>query len=496
MKSSSKLLKKYIVCDILFYIQLREEGIVMKHVIRRFLTVFSAFLFCLILSGWIAVTTQAEEENDVKIMTVTVKSSGQTVKIPVYAMVEEGEILYTYIEQEHHDSDLLFQSSKEAAKVSVSVKRPDLVEKSSVKYASKISYSDQTINKSISFQYAGTGEKDSVNYYITPHLLEMKIDSLLLSTGSKGFHPSKGNYVMIRAGITMDSLNMTGNCKLRLRILNSAGKYVFQKTYTISSGGALQYSWDGKASRKNQAGVKNGAYVKNGTYQAEVSLLYAGDSTYSKIPAVTRKKKLKISSKAPSGTKGLAAAKTPLLFTGTAETDYIAEQMIQAAGIRSSMSDDEKVRRIYHYMTTNFKHVHYSWSENYKVYYNISKLKSKIRTYQKKTNKLYADGQVFYTNTYGGMYWNMARKMGVCDDHAAIFALLCNHVGIEAGTCHGYYKNRNGSLAPHAWNYAVVGGTTWYYDVDVEIQNLGKGQGDYYWYKKTKAQALQTHQFM
>ncbi|MFR6167942.1 MAG: hypothetical protein ACLUKE_07195 [Blautia wexlerae] len=44
-------------------------------------------------------------------------------------------------------------------------------------------------------------------------------------------------------------------------------------------------------------------------------------------------------------------------------------------------------------------------------------------------------------------------------------------------------------------NYAVVNGRKYYYDVDIEIQNYGKGQGDYYWYKKTLAQAKGNHVF-
>ncbi|MCD8077335.1 MAG: hypothetical protein LUE63_02955 [Lachnospiraceae bacterium] len=79
--------------------------------------------------------------------------------------------------------------------------------------------------------------------------------------------------------------------------------------------------------------------------------------------------------------------------------------------------------------------------------------------------------------------------------NAAIFQILCNHVGVEAGICSGYYLNRNGTTAGHSWNCAVVNGVTYYYDVDVEIQNYGKGQGDYYWYKKTKSQSKKNHQY-
>ena len=40
-----------------------------------------------------------------------------------------------------------------------------------------------------------------------------------------------------------------------------------------------------------------------------------------------------------------------------------------------------------------------------------------------------------------------------------------------------------------------MNGRKYYYDVDIEIQNYGKGQGDYYWYKKALAQAKGNHVF-
>lgn len=79
----------------------------------------------------------------------------------------------------------------------------------------------------------------------------------------------------------------------------------------------------------------------------------------------------------------------------------------------------------------------------------------------------------------------MQKRGGVCSDQAEIFAILCRHVGVDAGVCNGYYKNLDGSTPGHSWNYAVVNGRKYYYDVDIEIQNYGKGQGDYYWYKDT-----------
>lgn len=132
------------------------------------------------------------------------------------------------------------------------------------------------------------------------------------------------------------------------------------------------------------------------------------------------------------------------------------------------------------------------------MYYNLASSRKKIDAYKKTTDALYKNGSLIYNYDQALIQrkWCMERRIGVCTDQAAIFKILCNHAGIQAGICSGYYLNRNGTKAPHAWNYAVVGGRTYYYDVDVEIQNYGKGQGDYYWYQKTRSEANRTHKFI
>lgn len=42
-------------------------------------------------------------------------------------------------------------------------------------------------------------ETDTIN----PDEIQMSVDSLLTGISSKGFHPSKGNYLSIRAGVSL-----------------------------------------------------------------------------------------------------------------------------------------------------------------------------------------------------------------------------------------------------------------------------------------------------
>ena len=331
-------------------------------------------------------------------------------------------------------------------------------------------------------------------FKIVPYRHLMSVDNMAISAGTKGnqrFNPGKKNYMLIRSNLQI-SVPSDKSANIRVRVYNNKNKFVYEKFIkNVNGNGLLNMKWDGKASKGNEAGVK-AAYVKAGTYKAEVALVY-NDNGIDNV--ITKRCTFKVSKKAPAGTKGIAKAKDIVMYTGNPNVDYMAEKMIKAAGVKSGMSDDQKVKKIYHYMTKKFKHKHYDGTKR-KNYYNLTKLKSKIASFQKKTEKKYAKGTVVYNYAYGyTTEFCMSTRSGVCNDHAEIFKILCNHVGVEAEVCGGYYKNRNGSLAGHAWNSAIVNGKTYYYDVDVEIQNYGGGQGDYYWYKKTLKEAKKNHVF-
>lgn len=316
------------------------------------------------------------------------------------------------------------------------------------------------------------------------------VESLTVSISSKGFNPGKNNYLRIKSYID------TGYqlADVRLRIYNKKGQYVFQKKFKDTYGGFLDCKWNGKASKKNAAGVAK-TYVKKGTYTVEVAAVLA--NTESVLDSKTYV--FKVSKNAPMGQAGIAAAKTLPILTGDAEVDYMAEKICKAAGVKSNQSDAEKIRLIYHWMTLNQKHEHYYEGGTFKKYYKLSKAstKKKIAAYKKKTDKQCIKGKLIYSHDYDMIRreWCMERRVGVCTDHAAIFKILCNHVGIEADMHGGYYLNRNGTKAGHDWNSAIIDGVTYYYDVDVEIQNLGKGQGNYYWFQKTREEAEKTHEF-
>lgn len=458
----------------------------------------AAVLFLLLLLTAFPQRTDAATGR-IKVMEITAESSGHTVKTPVYAV--ENSWGYSF-EMKNDNLDLLLKKKTSPIKVSVKILKRKIIVADSLQYEKRIRLDDSsTLYQSLHFQYHWNGETYSTGIYyrICGHMLKMSVDNFYLTVNPSGFHPGSGAYMPVQVNLSADAWNMWGRLGFRLGILNSKGQYVFQKTYEPNGGGYLRLRWDGKASEKNAAGIKAGTYVPDGKYKAEAYLFYkkADSEKFAKdLKPISVRNDFSISSKAPAGTTGMASAKELPVYTGNSTIDYLAECMIREAGITSSTSADEKVKKIYHYMTTHFKHIHYGWDTKRTVYYDTAKLASEIKKYGSSSLKDYKNKKVLYSYETGFfLEENMKTRSGVCDDHAAIFALLCRHVGVDAGICTGYYLNRNGTRAPHSWNYAVVSGVTWYYDVDVEIQNYGKGQGDYYWYKKTRSQANQTHDF-
>lgn len=361
---------------------------------------------------------------------------------------------------------------------------------------------------------AGAPTASFTNYYV--------------GASNQGFEPGDGKKLSVKVKYRLKKNGFKGTCRVRLRILNGEGKYVYQKLWTIKKSGSKTVKWDGKASAGNKAGVTAGSYIKGGIYRAEVAVRYQAAGTTSWKTATKQTRAFIIAESTDnasskndgtadgtgsskddgtaldnaagtenSGSTGVPAETSVIpVFTGNKYIDYVAELMIQEAGITAETTEDEKVRLIYNYMTTHFHHVHYNKANKYTVYYKTTtKLKSAIAAYGKEMKKRKKAGEIKYDSVSSGILWNMKRRIGECNHHALIFQILCKHVGVEATTCKGYYLNRNGTRAGHYWNAAVVNGTTYYYDVDVEIQNYGKGQGDYYWYKKTLKEARETHEF-
>lgn len=442
---------------------------------------------------------------------VTLKSSIDELTFTVFItpMGESNPGCYSaYTSLDRDRAKIVIGDDEEKVKVSVKCLRPDLIDAGSLYFDKEIAY-ERYANGEVNFPVKGSPMWAFCTYRVDMTVSPVFYLKAITNVSSKGFNPSKGNFLTLYALLGGDLLQYNdGTGKMRasitMRVLNSKGKAVYSltaKNIVLIDTCSLQ--WDGKASKKNPAKVKAGSYVKPGTYTFDVVVTCTYDGEF--VSQLKDSVKFKVSKKAPKGAKGRAKAKALVLLTGDARVDYLAERMLKEAGVKQSMSADKKVKKIYTYMTKKFTHNH--GDKKWKLHYNLVKLKGQVAKYKKAADAKVAKGKAyysykFYDKTFMGLgeYWGLAGTMayrgGVCDDNAAVFEVLCNHAGVEAYKYNGYYVNTNGSKTGHAWNSAVVNGKEYFYDIDVEIQNRGKGQGNYYWYKKTLAQAKKNHKFM
>ena len=245
------------------------------------------------------------------------------------------------------------------------------------------------------------------------------IRSYSVGAGTSGYVTGTGKKLKLQAKTTIKKNSFKGTMRLRIRVLNSKKKYVYQKYWTIKKSGTGTVNWNGKPSSGNAAKLSTKSYVKPGTYKVEFAIRYKASGTKKWKTLQTKTKTLKIVKEGPKKETAEKPVTTPATnpetvpekeqtqaatvfsgakFTGNKEIDYIAEEMIRAAGVKAGMSQDERVKAIYHYMTVYFKHVHYSKKKQYTVYYDVENadVKQKIDAYYAETQTNYKAGKLTY----------------------------------------------------------------------------------------------------
>lgn len=473
------------------------------------------FLFLLCVPQHISYADEITYHNVLKI---NLSDSEKTVPLYYAMLYYDGKCSETFDWNESEDLRQLLTLNNEEIKVSVEVLDHSYVDASTLKYDTSVYWGeDGRLRGSIDFSRPNSqdGEGD-----IFPPLKKpiIETEKLKLLTTKKGFHPSKNNYLTIYVCNYIDRFidlweedTILGT---QVRIVNSEGKCVFYEKYDMTEDVTYQnvvwdgdmadtsyatpilhaicdLHWKGKPSKKNEAGLNVKKYIPDGTYTVEATtFISCGNLVFQSEPVSTT---LVVNSAAPKGYNGQKKSARIPIYTGDAQVDYLAEKICKAAGVKMNMSDDKKIKKIYTYMTKNFKHFH-SYKKK-KKFYNVKKMTAKIQQYKTASDIQYAESKIMYNYIdTRGIRKAMEYRGGVCDYNAAIFMILCNHVGVVSYRCGGYYVNSSGSYSPHAWNMAVVNGKIYYYDIDVEIQNYRKGQKSFHWYKKTYKQSCKNHE--
>ena len=326
----------------------------------------------------------------------------------------------------------------------------------------------------------------------------MTPDSVKVAEGT--FNPCYGDKLKIISTFRLKNVKKADRYSVTVSVRNDQGKTVFKQSKTFkgnkirSAKGVLQYSfkWKGKASKGNSAKIKKDYVVPSGQYQV-VAVLKC-----KRAKGAVKPKKVSVS--ATLTVDGTTISYTPVktkvvqMYTGTAEIDYSAERMLQEAGVRLDMPEELRVRLIYNYMTVHFRHL--QETGNIKPIYNLKALASEVSAYKALTKKRVKAGEVTLTNKWSGELNHFLKQAGTCNNNAAAFAILCNHVGIKCKRIWGKVYNGSATMN-HYWNSAVVDGVRWYYDIDVEIHHYsGNGVSSFKQYMKTLEQSKKSHVYM
>lgn len=318
----------------------------------------------------------------------------------------------------------------------------------------------------------------------------LKKNKILAEISPQGFHPSDGNYAKFKFAIPQEAFFYDIDYMVIIYRSDIKDPIFVRYIDGENTSNYISVIWNGKASEGNPAGFETNGYVPEGKYIVR-AFAFATDENGERIQVGKKKKTFNVSAQAPAGQAGIDAALRIPIYSQDEATNYMISRMVQQAGVDINMSEPDRVEKLYRWEINNFTHVH-EFPEGDPIW-DLDALAAEIEAYAAQTDREVAEGRAIkvqdYTNTYLDTY-----QAGTCTNNAAVFKTLLNFVGIDAGMCGGNYLNRNGTKSPHNWNNAIVNGVLRIYDVDVELQNLGKVSG-LYWFDKSREESNSIHEY-
>ncbi len=166
--------------------------------------------------------------------------------------------------------------------------------------------------------------------------------------------------------------------------------------------------------------------------------------------------------------------------------DYMADEILASLKL-DGLSDTQKIRKVYDWIIQNCSR---EFTNSNKVYLNYGKMESEIASYANKLRQAYQNGQAAVYNSgpqlvNGQEVWDSyfdnagyissfgeyiaLYREGNCAHFASLFAILTNHLGYETHIIPGEFINSNGSKVEHKWNYVLIDGK--YYNFDIRMDH-------------------------
>lgn len=172
------------------------------------------------------------------------------------------------------------------------------------------------------------------------------------------------------------------------------------------------------------------------------------------------------------------------ILTGYAKVDYLADQLLKEIPT-AGKSQIEQIRAVYDWIILHCNR--YDWDGT--TYYDESAVEAAVPSYENTMEQRVFQGKAvirkemepYWSIDNGGNYsfdanyvvaykadQMMLKRTGDCVDYSALFILLLGHLGFDARMIPGSFINSNGTRVSHKWNYVLVGGKYYWFDIRMD----------------------------
>lgn len=189
----------------------------------------------------------------------------------------------------------------------------------------------------------------------------------------------------------------------------------------------------------------------------------------------------------PAGTLAANRYGNMPIYLGYYDVDYMADEILKEIPT-AGKSPVEKIRAVYDWIITHCTRYENEWDGVY--HFSDEAIEAVKDSYIEKLNsEIYSGRSVIREDleAHFGMpsffsvdsqysvaayaYDIMMTRNGNCLHYAALLTVLLGHLGFDSRIIDGYFKNADGSMPVHKWNYVLVDGQYYWLDVRMDHAN-------------------------
>lgn len=197
------------------------------------------------------------------------------------------------------------------------------------------------------------------------------------------------------------------------------------------------------------------------------------------------------------------------IYIGNLAVDYMAEEILDDLNL-ADKSEHNKILTIYDWIIENGER--YEWDGEYRFDESEVQLASQGHFAQDYNEKL-AGGEILLRQDWedisglcGSDYYGysldqssqvamqaysmMLKMTGSCASFTSLFTVLLGHLGYDSRQFHGEFINMDGTQVEHTWNYVLIDGTWFWFDIRID-HAIGNGSHQYFMKEDTESWALE-----